>query len=89
MVILNANHVEWDSRQTTTRGTLLRDYANENSRVIYGSDSNHHSPLYLLYKPHCPRHHINQRPPVSDRMPRTKLRPLAYTDRYKVPIIFS
>jgi hypothetical protein len=28
---LNAKHVDWNSRLTTKRGKLLRDYADENS----------------------------------------------------------
>jgi hypothetical protein len=36
---LNAKHVDWNSRLTTTRGKLLRDYASRNSCLIYGPDS--------------------------------------------------
>jgi hypothetical protein len=36
---LNAKHVDWNSRLTTTRGKLLRDYARGNSCLIYGPDS--------------------------------------------------
>jgi hypothetical protein len=32
---LNTKHVHWNSRLITTRGRLLRDYANENSCLIY------------------------------------------------------
>jgi hypothetical protein len=35
----NAKHVDWNSRLTTTRGKLLRDYASGNSCLIYGPDS--------------------------------------------------
>jgi hypothetical protein len=35
---LNAKHVDWKSRLTTTRGKLLFDYASRNSCVIYGPD---------------------------------------------------
>jgi hypothetical protein len=33
---LNAKHVDWNSRVTTRRGKLLRDYADENSCLIFG-----------------------------------------------------
>jgi hypothetical protein len=36
---LNAKHVDWNSRLTTTRGKLLRDYGSGNSCLIYGPDS--------------------------------------------------
>ena len=36
---LNAKHVDWNSRLTTRRGTLLRDYAEENSCLIFGPDT--------------------------------------------------
>jgi hypothetical protein len=36
---LNAKHVGWNSRLTTTRGKLLRDCASGNSCLIYRSDS--------------------------------------------------
>jgi hypothetical protein len=36
---LNAKHVDWNFRLTTTRGKLLRDYASGNSCLIYGPDS--------------------------------------------------
>jgi endonuclease/exonuclease/phosphatase family metal-dependent hydrolase len=36
---LNAKHVDWNSRLTTTRGRLLRDYADRKSCLIYGPDS--------------------------------------------------
>jgi hypothetical protein len=36
---LNAMHVDWNSRLTTMRGKLLRDYASGNSCLIYGPDS--------------------------------------------------
>ena len=35
---LNANHVDWNSRLTTTKGMHLRDYPNEHSCLIYGPD---------------------------------------------------
>jgi hypothetical protein len=36
---LNAIHKDWNSRLTTARGSLLRDYAYRNSGLIYGPDS--------------------------------------------------
>jgi hypothetical protein len=36
---LNAKHVEWNSRLTTRRGKLLRDYADKNSCLIFGPDN--------------------------------------------------
>ena len=35
----NAKHVDWNSRLTTRRGKLLRDYADENSCLIFGPDT--------------------------------------------------
>jgi hypothetical protein len=36
---LNAKHIHWNWRLTTTRGKLLRDYASRKSCLIYGPDS--------------------------------------------------
>jgi hypothetical protein len=36
---LNAKHVDWNSRLTTKRGNLLRDYADGNSCLIFGRDT--------------------------------------------------
>jgi endonuclease/exonuclease/phosphatase family metal-dependent hydrolase len=36
---LNAKHTDWNSRLTTSRGSLLRDYAIRNTCLIYGPDS--------------------------------------------------
>ena len=36
---LNAKHVDWNSRLSTRRGKLLRDYADGNSCLIFGPDS--------------------------------------------------
>jgi hypothetical protein len=36
---LNAKHKDWNSRPVTARGSLLRDYAERNSCLIYGPDS--------------------------------------------------
>ena len=44
---LNAKHVDWKSRLTTTRGRLLRDYADRNSCLIYCPDS----PTTIPYNP--------------------------------------
>jgi hypothetical protein len=38
-VDLNAKHSDWNSRLITARGSLLRDYADRNSCLIYGPDS--------------------------------------------------
>jgi hypothetical protein len=37
--VLNAKHVDWNARQTTTRGKVLRDFASGDSCLIYGPDS--------------------------------------------------
>jgi hypothetical protein len=36
---LNAKHKDWNSRLIPARGSLLRDYADRNSCLIYGPDS--------------------------------------------------
>ena len=36
---LNAKHVDWNSRLSKRLGKLLRDYADENSCLIFGPDS--------------------------------------------------
>jgi len=36
---LNAKHVDWNSRLNTRRGKLLRNYADENSCLIFGPDT--------------------------------------------------
>jgi len=36
---LNAKHVDWNSWLSTRRGKLLRDYADENSCLIFGPDT--------------------------------------------------
>jgi len=44
---LNVKHVDWNSRLSTRRGKLLRDYAVENSSLIFGPDTpttNPHNP---------------------------------------------
>ena len=35
----NAKHVDWNSRLNRRRGKLLRDYADENSCMIFGPDA--------------------------------------------------
>ena len=44
---LNTKHVDWNSRLCTTRGKLLRDYADSASCLIFRSDS----PITNPYKP--------------------------------------
>jgi hypothetical protein len=41
---LNAKHAEWNSRMTTRRGKLLRDYADGNSCLIFGPDTPTNNP---------------------------------------------
>ena len=48
---LNAKHVDWNSRLSTRRGILLRDYADGNSCLIFGPDTpttNPYNPLATL-----------------------------------------
>jgi hypothetical protein len=42
---LNTKHTDWISRLITTRGALLRDYADRNVCLIHGPDS----PTTVLY----------------------------------------
>jgi hypothetical protein len=44
---LNAKHVDWNSRLTTVRGKLLRDYTDRHSSLIHGPDS----PTTVSYNP--------------------------------------
>ena len=44
---LNAKHVDWNSRLTTARGKLLRDYADRHSCLKHGPDS----PTTVPYNP--------------------------------------
>jgi hypothetical protein len=44
---LNAKHVDWNSRITTVRGKLLRDYADRHSCLIHGPES----PTTVPYNP--------------------------------------
>jgi hypothetical protein len=48
---LNAKHVDWNSRLTTRRGKLLRDYADGNSCLIFGTDSPTTNPYNPLATP--------------------------------------
>jgi hypothetical protein len=48
---LNAKHVDWNSRLTTTRGKLLRDYADGNSCLIFGPDTPTTNPYNPLVTP--------------------------------------
>jgi hypothetical protein len=48
---LNAKHVHWNSRMTTRRGKLLRDYADENSCLILGPDIPTTNPYKLSATP--------------------------------------
>ena len=36
---LNTKHVDWDSRLTMKRGKHLRDYADENSCLVFGPET--------------------------------------------------
>jgi hypothetical protein len=48
---LKAKHVEWNSRMTTRRGKLLRDYADGNSYLIFGPDTPTTNPYSLSVTP--------------------------------------
>jgi len=48
---LNAKHVDWNSRLSTRRGKLLRDYADGNSCLIFGPDSPTTNPTTPLLLP--------------------------------------
>ena len=41
---LNAKHVDWNSRLTTRRGKLIRDYADEISCLIFGPETSTTNP---------------------------------------------
>jgi endonuclease/exonuclease/phosphatase family metal-dependent hydrolase len=47
---LNAKHVDWNSRLITTRGRLLRAYADKNSCLIHGPNT----PTTVPYNPSSP-----------------------------------
>jgi hypothetical protein len=48
---LNAKHVDWNSRLTTRRGKLLRDYTDENSCLIFEPDTNTTKPYNSTVTP--------------------------------------
>ena len=48
---LNAKHVDWNSRLSTRRGKLLRDYADGNSCLIFGPDTPTTNPYNPLATP--------------------------------------
>ena len=49
---LNAKHVAWNSRLSTRRGKLLRDYADGNSCLIFGPDSPNTNPYNTSATPY-------------------------------------
>jgi len=51
---LNAKHVDWNSRLNTRRGKLLRDYADENSCLIFGPDAPTTNPYRSKATPDVP-----------------------------------
>ena len=52
---LNAKHVDWNSRLSTRRGKLLRDYADANSCLIIGPEVQ--PPIHTTHPPpRCLRH---------------------------------
>jgi len=48
---LNAKHVDWNSRQNTRRGKLLREYADGNSCLIFGNRHPNHQTIQPLVTP--------------------------------------
>ena len=48
---LDAKHVDWNSRLSTRRGKLLRDYADGNSCLIFGQDTPTTNPYNPLATP--------------------------------------
>jgi len=64
---LNAKHVDWNSWLSTRRGKLLRDYADENSCLIFGPDT----PTTNPYNP-------SATPDVLDIMKTKRLTSLMY-----------
>ena len=49
---LNVKQMDWKSRLTTRRGKLLRDYADENSCLIFGPDTPTINPYIPSAIPH-------------------------------------
>jgi hypothetical protein len=89
---LNAKHVDWNSRLTTTGGKILRDYASGNTCLIYGMDSPITLPYNFSATTQCPTHRNYQEsnlPSLSDGVLSTKLKSPACTDGHNVPIILS
>jgi hypothetical protein len=88
---LNAKYVDWNSRPTTTRGKLLRDYASGNSSLIYRPDTPttpHHSSATsdVLDIVSTKDRKVSS---VSQGMLSNKLRSPVWTDRHNVAIILS
>ena len=48
---LNAKYVDWNSRLSTRRGKLLRDFADGNSCLIFGTDAPTTKPYNPLATP--------------------------------------
>jgi hypothetical protein len=48
---VNAKHVDWNLRLTTGQGKLVRDYADENSCLIFRPDSPTTNPYNSLATP--------------------------------------
>ena len=90
---LNAKHVDWNSRLITTRGRLLRDYADRMSCLIYSPNSpTHHYPLQPICHSRCLGYHLNQEPcdpGESDCLLGTQLGPPPSTDRHYVSLKLS
>jgi len=75
---LNAKHVDWNSRLSMRRVKLLRDYVDENSCLIFGTDSPASKPIQPLRHSRYIGHCHNQGtliPGVSDFVLCTKLGP--------------
>jgi hypothetical protein len=89
---LNAKHVDWNSRLTTVRGKLLRDYADRHSFLIHGPDS----PTTIPYNP-CATPDVldiavtkTLRTPVHlTRCSDTQFSSHTHTLRYHVSVILS
>jgi hypothetical protein len=89
---MNAKYVEWNSRLNTRRGKLLRDYADENSCLIFGPDSPNLHPIQPVCYSLCLGHRDNQTPSflgASDFLLCTMLGPPPGTYRHYVSLILS
>jgi hypothetical protein len=84
---LNAKHVDWNSRLTTTSGKLLRDYASGHSCLIYGPDSPTTLPYNSTATPDVLDMVITNLLSVSDGVLSTKLRSPSCTDGHDMLII--